>query len=129
MTIAYTFQYRFLPKQWKSPIPPLDTEDMLRTLEYRRIIAPFLKDWLDVLNTWRFFIKYGVMPMIIVLLILGWIGLSAFTILLTIVGIASFFIWIRIRVYQRTAAIIQLVIDVVLNDSFGIQLPKILEEE
>lgn len=132
MTITYTFQYRFFPKKWAAPSPPPisdnEHEDLIKTLEYRRIIAPFLKDWLSVIHTWQVVIKYSVLPFLLLFLIMGgsW---STFFILLLVVSLLSLFIWVKQRNYQRTVAMIEIVIDVVLNAEFGIKLPKILENE
>jgi len=118
--------------KWSAPTPPLTTgdeqEDMLKTLEYRRIIAPFLTNWLDVLNTWRLIIRYGIMPALIVLLLMG-IGWSTFFTLLLIVSLLSLFIWVKQRNYLESVAMIEIVIDTVLNKEFCIVLPKILERE
>lgn len=132
MTITYTYQYRFFPEKWKSPMPPSITgdeqKDLVTTLEYRRIIAPFLKNWLDVLNTWRLIIRYGIMPALTVLLLMG-VGWSTFFMLLLIVSLVSLFIWAKQIIYQRNIAMIEIVIDTVLNKEFCIQLPKILESD
>ena len=132
MTISYTFQYQLLPKTWKSPTPPPITGDEQRdlqlTLEYRRIIAPYLTDWLSVLNTWRCILKYIIYPLLILSLIMG-IGWTTFLIMLVIVSLVAFRIWVRIVNFQRMVAMYELCIDVVLNQEFGIRLPKILEDE
>ncbi len=129
MIITYTYQFRFFPKQWKSP--PLLTgdkqDDLMTTRENRYIISVFIKDWLNVLNTWRFCITYGVIPILIVFLILG-ISLSLFLILSVILCVVSIVIWAKIRLYQRIAAMIEVVIDEVIAANLGFKPPKILED-
>lgn len=129
MTITYTYQFSFFPKQWKSP--PLVTDDkhdnLMTTLENRCIISVFIKDWLSVLNTWRFCIKYGAVPLLILFLILG-ISLLLFLILSLIVCVVSIVIWAKIRLYQRIAAIIEVVIDEAIAANLGFKPPKILED-
>jgi len=133
MTISYTYHYRFLPEKWTAPSsPPIcdnEHEDLLKTLEYRRLIAPFLKDWLSVLDTWMFIIKYGIIPMLIIAILIGGIGWLTFMILSLIVAIISIVIWVKIKIFHRTVAIVQIIIDEVLKDEYSIKLPKILEEE
>ena len=128
MTITYTYQLRFFPKQWTAP--PLVTDDkhdnLMTTLENRCIISVFIKDWLSVLNTWRFCIKYGVIPILILFLILG-NSVSLFLILSVIVCVVSIVIWAKIRLYQRIAAMIEVVIDEVIATNLGFKPPKILE--
>jgi len=132
MTVTYIYQFQFFPKRWLAPLPPPscynENEDLLKTLEFRRMIAPFLRDWLNVLNTWRFCLKFGIMPLIILFLILG-MGLNTFLILLVIVLLILIIVWARIRMYQRTAAIIEVIIDEVLFTEYGIRLPKIIDNE
>lgn len=132
MTITYTYQYRFFPKLWSAPSPPPiigdEQEDLLKTLEYRRIIAPYLKDWLSVLQTWQLVIKYAILPSLLIFLIMGgrW---STFFMLFLVVSLLSLFIWAKQRNYQKSVALIEIVIDTVLNKEFCIVLPKILERE
>jgi len=132
MTITYTFQYRFFPKQCSAPKSPEVSddvqEDLLLTLEYRRKIAPFLKNWLDVLNTWRLIIRYGIIPIFILLLAMSIIEWLTFLILTLMTGVLSFFIWARIRAYQRTVVMIEVVIDEVIAENVGYKPPKILED-
>lgn len=130
MTITYTYQYRFIPRLWKCPTPPSITEqeDMLKTLEYRRLVAVYLRDWVYVLNTWRMAIKYSIPPLLLAYF-LGFFGWVTLFMLLVMVGILSFLIWARIRAYHGVIAMIEIVIDEVLNNEFGIQLPEILDNE
>lgn len=132
MTITYTYQYRFLPKQWKCPTPPEisadEQEDILRTLEYRRIIAPFLTDSLNFLNTYRCIIRYIIYPIFILALAIGIIGWTTFLILSFIVAILSIVIWIKIKIYHRMVSIIQIVIDESIYIETGIRIPKIFEK-
>ena len=132
MTIIYSYQYRFFPKQWSAPAPPPTTDDEQKdlqlTLEYRRKIAPYLSDWLSVLNTYQCIVKHIIYPLLILSLIMG-CGWVTFLIMLVIVSLISLSIWIRIRNFQKLVAMFEMVIDEVLNKEFGIKLPKILENE
>ena len=132
MIISYTYQFRFLPKMWKSPTPPEITgdeqRDLLLTLEYRRKIAPYLSDWLSVLNTYQCIIRYIIYPLLILSLIMG-CGWVTFLTMLIIVSLIVLLIWVRIRNFQKLVAMFEMVIDVVINKEFGITLPKILDEQ
>lgn len=133
MTITYTFQYKLFPMQWSAPKPPEtsadEQEDILRVLEYRRIIAPYLKNWLSLLNTWKSFINYCVIPAHLLLALMMGMGIGWFLIISLIIGLVSFSIWARIRAYHATIAMIEIVIDEVIAENLGYKPPKILENE
>ncbi len=131
MTISYTYQYQFFPKHWKSPSLIIDDEqeNLTTTIENRRIISAFIKDWLNVLNTWRFCIKYGIIPILILALAMSIIGWLTFLILLLIVLLISLLIWARTRAFHSTIAVIEIVIDEVIAANLGFKPPKILERE
>jgi len=128
MTKTYTYQYKLLPNRWSSPpAPPIDElDDYASTIAYRQEIAPILKDRLDVLHTWRFIIANGYILMLITMILFDctW---TIVLILSVIVSLIYLFIWIKIRHNQRTVAIIEGVIDIVLNQAYGIMLPPILK--
>jgi len=119
--------------QWSAPKPPEtsadEQEDILRVLEYRRIIAPYLKNWLSLLNTWKSFINYCVIPAHLLLALMMGMGIGWFLIISLIIGLVSFSIWARIRAYHATIAMIEIVIDEVIAENLGYKPPKILENE
>jgi len=128
MTISYTYRFRFFPITWKSPTPPTETENMQKTLTYRRLVAVYLWESLDFFNTWRYIIKYTY-PIFILAFAMGIIGWITFLILSFIVAILSVVIWIRIKILHRTVAFLQIVIDEIIFIELGIRLPKILDNE
>jgi hypothetical protein len=128
MTISYTFQYRLFPKQWSAPVPPDETEDVPTMLIYRRLVAVYLRETLDLLNTWRYIFKYTY-PIFILTFAMGFIGWSTFLILSFIVAILSIVIWVKIKIYHRTVAFFQIVIDEIIYSETGIRLPNILEKD
>lgn len=128
MTITYTYQNRFLPKQWSPPVPPNENDDIYTTLIYRRLVAVYLRETLDLLNTWRYIFKYTY-PIFILTFAMGFIGWSTFLILSFIVAILSIVIWIKKKILHRTVAFLQILIDEIIFIELGVRLPKILDSE
>lgn len=108
------------------PSIPIDgaEEDYAATLTYRNYSSVFLRDRLNVLNTWRVIVKYIITPILLLAFFTGmnWI---IFVILLLIVGLVLLYSWAKMRMYHQTVAMVEL-IDGVLNDVYKIQLPSIL---
>lgn len=132
MTITYTFQYRFLPKKWSVPKPTTfneeKVEDLAAILEYRLLVAPYIKGWLSVLHTWMVAMKYGI-PLLLLAYFLGFVGLVTFLILSFIVAIICVVIWVKIKILHRTVAFLQILIDEIIFIELGVRLPKILDNE
>jgi len=128
MTKTYTYQYKLLTNRWSSPpAPPInELDDYTSTIAYRQEIAPILKDRLDVLHTWKFIIVNGYVPILLIMIFYDctWVFVLIMSVIITLIYL---FIWIKIKYYQRTVAIIEGVIDIVLNEAYGIILPPILK--
>jgi hypothetical protein len=129
MTITYTFHYRFFPKQWSAPIPPDETEDIQKVLEFRLLVAPYLRDVLDALNTWRTIIKWIIYPIFILAFGMSIISWLTFIILTVIVLLISIVMWVKIKIFHRIVSYIQIMIDEIIYAESGIRLPKLLESE